>query len=612
MTARQQLEAISKATQGGNYPLAERMCRSALLDEPLREELLFFLAVSLQYQNRIAEAIDTYARLTEAFPSSAVHWGNYGTALREVGRLDEAEKAYAEAIRLDGAKANPHINAGLLLIQKRDFLAAREKMLDAIEKEPELPMARVHAAIACSLCQDFDRAERLLKPWRQWLPLNDDSLQIELSNQLLLLGNGEAAQVVIEELLRRAPYNAAARLRLATLYERMNRVPEAEAIIRSIAADRLPTDEPMRRAIDQALASVAVRNRDLASAKQILQYAGPRGAADVPYYFNLAEVHDKLGEYDAAMDALRTAHALKVEEMMCIAPEQFEPGAPALPTAVPDVSADDYQNWPVFQAPDARNSPIFIVGFPRSGTTLLEQMLDAHPGLQSMDENPFFNRLADTLRRHDSRILGSLDVLRQYDCDELRKQYLLMVSERIKRRWDARLVDKNPLNMLWLPFIHRLFPNAKYILALRHPCDVILSCYMQNFRSSILVTASASIERLASAYVAAMQCWLHHADVLKPDVLISRYEDIVADPATQTRRLAGFLGLEDPAPMLRFDEHARDKGFIGTPSYSQVIEPVNTKGLNRWLKYRKSFEKALPILEPMLQRWGYSTAPDAG
>ena len=130
-------------------------------------------------------------------------------------------------------------------------------------------------------------------------------------------------------------------------------------------------------------------------------------------------------------------------------------------SALPDVSAEDYRNWPEFAAPDARNSPVFVVGFPRSGTTLLEQMLDAHPGLQSMDENPFFNRLADTLRRHDSRILGSLDVLRQYDVDELRKQYLLLVAEKITRRWDAQLVDKNPLN-LPRPADHpRLFPECE-------------------------------------------------------------------------------------------------------------------------------------------------------
>lgn len=603
------LNAISLAIQRGDFPAVESLSRSVLESDPASEPALFFLAVGLQYQGKLDQAIETYARLTEVSPTSAVHWSNYGTALREASRFDEAENAYAEALRLDDKTATPHINQGLLLIQRRDYLAAREKMLDAVDKEPDLPRARIHAAIACSFCQDFDRAERLLKPWRQWLPLDDEAMQLELSNQLLLLGFGQEAQIVVEELLSRSPGNAAARLRLATLYERINRIDEAEALIRGVAADFPRMDAPMMRAMEHALASLAMRRRDPGKAKELLLDAGPNGPEDMTYYFDLADACDKLGEYDAAMQALETAHAIKTDEVRRVAPEQYEPDAPALPTPVPHVSIEEYRSWPRFEGPDARNSPVFIVGFPRSGTTLLEQMLDAHPGLQSMDENPFFNRLADTLKRHDSRILASLEVLRQYDVDELRKQYLLMVTERIRRRWDAQLIDKNPLNLLWLPFMHRLYPNAKYILALRHPCDVILSCYMQNFRSAILVTASATIERLAQAYVAGMESWLHNAEVLKPNVLTSHYEDLVADLPSQAHRIASFLEIEDASPMLRFDAHARDKGYIGTPSYSQVIEPINKKGLGRWLKYRAYFDKALPILEPMLQRWGYSADP---
>ena len=600
------LQAISLATQRGDFPAAESLSRSVLETDPSSQPALFFLAISLQCQNKIDGALEAYKRLTELSPATAVHWSNYGTALREANRIDEAQKAYAEALRLDDKTSAPHINLGLLLIQQHDYLEAREKMLDGVDREPDLPRARIHAAIACSFCQDFDRAERLLKPWRQWLPLEDDAMQLELSNQLLLLGYGQEAQAVVEELVSRAPGNAMARLRLATLYERNNRVDEAEALIRGVAADFPRMDASMLRAMEHALASVAMRRREPGKAKELLLDAGPNGPEDMGYYFDLAEAQDKLGEYDAAMRSLEAAHAIKIDEVKRVAPEQFEPGAPALPTPVPRVTIEEYRNWPRFEAPDARNSPAFIVGFPRSGTTLLEQMLDAHPALQSMDENPFFNRLADTLKRHDSRILASLEVLRQYDVDELRKQYLLMVTERIRRRWDTQLIDKNPLNMLWLPFMHRLYPNAKYILALRHPCDVILSCYMQNFRSAILVTACATIERLAQAYVEGMETWLCNTEVLQPNVLMSRYEDLIANPPEKAREIAAFLDLEDASPMLRFDAHARDKGYIGTPSYSQVIEPINTKGLGRWLKYRPYFDRALPILEPIMQRWGYT------
>ena len=600
------LEAIGRAARSGNFPLTEALCRAALRDAPGREDLLFFLALSLQMQRKTDEAIDTYAALTRFAPSNSTHWANYGTALSEIGRTDEAEQAFAEAIRLDPRNPGPHLNLGLLLMRRQDFLAAREKLLDAVDADPNLAVARIHAAVACSHCQDFDRAETLLKPWRQWMPLNDPGLQLDLSDTLLLLSDGPSSQALLEDLVRTAPRNLHARTRLASMYERMNRIDDADRVLDDAVAAGLVVDIDGQRAVDHVRASIALRRKDYASAREILEHAGPRHPGDAPFYFHIASIYDKLGETALAMEALKTAHEIKVEQVRRVAPEHFEPGAPPAPIAVPNVTAADYAAWPSFAAPDARNSPIFIVGFPRSGTTLLEQMLDAHPGLQSMDENPFFNRLADTLKRHDSRILGSLDVLRQFDVDELRKQYLLMVSEKIERRWDAQLVDKNPLNMLWLPFIHRLYPNAKYILAIRHPCDVLLSCYMQNFRASILLTASATLERLAHAYVGVMQVWLKHVDVFQPRVFVSRYEDVVADTAAQTKRLAEFLELDDPSPMLQFDRHARDKGFIGTPSYSQVIEPVNTKGLNRWVKYRPYFEKALPILDPMLKHWGYS------
>jgi hypothetical protein len=262
-------------------------------------------------------------------------------------------------------------------------------------------------------------------------------------------------------------------------------------------------------------------------------------------------------------------------------------------------------------APDVSQSPVFVVGFPRSGTTLLEQMLDAHPRLQSMDERPFFNQLANQLEDVEVEVPRDLGRLDQRDCDELRKGYLLLSCGKLNRQWDVRLVDKNPLNMLWLPMIHRMYPEAKFILALRHPCDVILSCYMQNFRAAPLAVASRSLATLARAYVAAMEQWLYHVALIGPDVLVSRYEDLVADPGGGTRRIAEFLGLDDAGSMLGFDARAREKGFIATPSYTQVIEPINARSVGHWQRYRQWFEPVLPMLGPMLARWNYGTEAPA-
>ena len=598
------IQAIVAALRGGDPAQAERLSRDALSEKSDDTDTLLLLAMSLHFQRRITEAVEIYRRLTELAPESDVHWSNYATALLNADRRDDAEAAWRRAMELDPRDPNPRIQLGLLLIARKEYLASRDMLLDAFELDRNSPLARIHAARACCLSQDFRGAEDLLKPWHQWLPLNDDPLQLELSRQLLLLGQAPGAHSLLQDVAARNPASVEARILLAKVDERLNRVAESEALLQSL--DRMNPDEAARNEIAHVRAVLALRGNDATTARALLERAGPLHENDYAYYYELAHACDKLRDAAAAMLALKRAHALQVEDLKLAAPASFAPDAQPLPAAIRYVSAEQYRTWPQHRAPDSRDSPVFIVGFPRSGTTLLEQMLDAHPGLQSMDENPFFERLAGKLRAHDQRILDDLSVLRQYDCDELRKHYQIMAAEKVQRRQDAQLVDKNPFNMLWLPMIYRLYPEAKFILCVRHPCDVMLSCYMQNFRSSILGAASATLERLAAAYVQAMRCWLQHVEVLRPNVLVSRYEELIADFEPQTRRIADFLELADTAPMLQFDRRAREKGYIATPSYTQVIEPVNTKGLNRWQRYREYFEPVLPVLAPMLQHWGYS------
>jgi hypothetical protein len=376
--------------------------------------------------------------------------------------------------------------------------------------------------------------------------------------------------------------------------------------LRQLSSDIAGTSLDAHREIQRQQAQLAFRKGAPSEARARLEMAGPRDGMDSAHYFALAGICDQADDFAEAMNALQEAHSRQIAELRTATPHRFAPGALVLPRAESRVSATDYHAWPHLLAPDAGQSPVFIVGFPRSGTTLLEQMLDAHPRLQSMDERPFFSMLATEFEDVTGLgIPGDLALLSQRDCDELRKGYLALACSKIPRRWDACLVDKNPLNMLWLPMIHRLFPQARFMLALRHPCDVILSCYMQNFRSAVLAAASASLERLAQAYVAAMECWLYHVELIKPDVFVSRYEELVADTPAQTRRIAEFLGLDDAESMLHFDIRAREKGYIATPSYTQVIEPINRKGMNRWHRYREYFEPVLPILAPMLKHWRY-------
>lgn len=600
------IDSIVSALEANEPETAERLCRQHLAHAPEASDVLVLLALSLWRMGQRETALDIYHRLTRAHPREVLHWSNYATALWQAGRLDEAAQAFAAAVELTPGDARLLEQYGLLQLEAGKPAEARNTLLRAFGQSPDSPGIRIHAARACSLCRDV-RADHLVAPWRDWLPLDDD-LQFELADVLSQLGEAVAAVELLEDLLQRLPGDRRIRLRLAGLYERINRVDEAGRLLDEVAATGVADNASESREIMRQRAQLAMRQRDYGAARALLERAGPNSDADYGYWFALGSACDRAGDPAAAMQAFGVGHARQLDELRQAVPEFFEPDAEVLPKVRSRVTTSDYRNWPALQAPAAGQSPVFVVGFPRSGTTLLEQMLDAHPGLQSMDERPFFNTLSRQLESTTGievpRDLGRLD---QRDCDELRKGYMLMACAKIRRRWDAQLVDKNPLNMLWLPLIHRMFPEAKFILAIRHPCDVLLSCYMQNFRTAVLAVAGQSLERLAHAYVAAMQTWLHHVGVFKPDVFVSRYETLVADTPAQLGRIAGFLGLEDAGPMQQFDTRARAKGYIKTPSYTQVIEPINRRGVDRWQRYRDWFEPVLPILQPMLVHWGYDS-----
>lgn len=596
---------IVAALKAGNAEEAEHFCKAALLRWRDDADLLLLLALSLQSQSRSNDALELFARLTQLYPTHSAHWSNYATALHQAGQADAARQAADRAVKLAPDEQSQLEQLGQWCMQLGAPQAAAVALQRAADLAPESVKLRIDAARARVAAHDILAGEAL-RAWRKW-PTPADELLLDLADLLAEVGEPWDALEILEDLVTRRPTDWPAQLLLAKICERVNQPGQAEARLDWIEA--MQAEQPdtgwLMRELNVQRAQLSMRSRDCSTARRFLELAGPDGPNDSGHYFALAKACDRLGEANAALDALRQAHRLQQADLQASKPRLLEADAPLLPGVDDRVTALDYRGWPTLQSPDAGQSPVFVVGFPRSGTTLLEQMLDAHPRLQSMDERPFLNILAAQLHEYGIEVPGDLGKLTQRDCDELRKGYVLMGCSRITRRWDARLVDKNPLNMLWLPMLHRLFPHAKIILAVRHPCDVLWSCYLQNFRAAALQAACRSLEHLAHAYVAAMECWLHHANVFGADTFVSRYEDLVADPHKHADRMARFLNLEGAETMLDYATRAREKGFIKTPSYTQVVEPISTRSIGHWHQYEGAFKSVLPVLQPMLDHWGY-------
>jgi hypothetical protein len=222
-----------------------------------------------------------------------------------------------------------------------------------------------------------------------------------------------------------------------------------------------------------------------------------------------------------------------------------------------------------------------------------------------MDERGYVYQLIERMEHAGQRYPADLAALTRTEADQLRAVYWRLVRHTLPDLGRHRLVDKNPLNMLCLPMILRLFPEARIILCLRHPCDVLLSCSMQAFRSPAFMVLCSSLQRLARGYAEAFEQCCRHIAVFKPHVLEWRYESVVDDFAGEVARLGQFLEVADASPFADFAAHAKDKRFIATPSYAQVTQPVNSAAVGRWKHYREQFEPVLPILRPWLDRFGY-------
>jgi hypothetical protein len=241
------------------------------------------------------------------------------------------------------------------------------------------------------------------------------------------------------------------------------------------------------------------------------------------------------------------------------------------------------------------------VGFPRSGTTLLDTILMGHPDTVVMEERPVINRVKKEIGGFDA--IASLDgtaiVQAQRRYFEIAGEYVDVASGRL-------LIDKQPLLLNEAGFIHRLFPNAHLLLALRHPADVLLSCYVANFNLNEAMSNFLRLDTGAELYDLTFTAWENARRLLPLDSHRIVYEELVQDPPAVLRPVVEALGLDWHEDMLDHTKTAAERGLIATASYAQVTEPIYTRSVGRWKNYRKHLDPVLPMLAPWIAKFGYT------
>ena len=266
----------------------------------------------------------------------------------------------------------------------------------------------------------------------------------------------------------------------------------------------------------------------------------------------------------------------------------------------------EVNKWSNFKSLSKKSNPIFLIGFPRSGTTLLDTILRSHPMIEVMEEKSIVAKLISSLSKLPKGGLEGLKNMQNYQIEKLRNDYFTSRESIVQNKNNSKLyIDKLPLNIIHVGEIVRIFPDSKFILSLRHPCDCVLSCFMQDFNLNHAMANFLNLDDAAYLYDSVMNLWIQYISIFPINYHEVKYENLVENFKVTVKSVLNFLGLPWDDSMMNYIITAKSRERIHTPSYNQVTKSLYTHAKGRWKHYKKQTLNIYPILESWIKKFDY-------
>jgi tetratricopeptide (TPR) repeat protein len=600
------LQRASQLAQRGEWAQAEALCREVLASGADTAAVLALLGAIQHASGRHQEAITSLQQALQLNPGNALALGNLGAAQQELGQTDAAIHSLQQALKLRPDFAIALTNLGFCLQSRGDH----------------------EAAIPC-----FARSLRLR-------PGNLRVLQ-GLGWSQLQAGHPDAAIDTLQQVLAQAPEATDIRLMLASAQREARQLQAADQNFRRCATEphasaaivaaslehftvtrQADTLEQLLNSRGQGLGDPVAQVYAAALALQRQQFSDARALSErlnsdaitalpptarIRHWSTRAWLDDHTGHIDAAMEAFLAAQQDP-------AYDPLDPDAQPRRIAAYRQLAEQLaqRRLPPGQAPSAvdpgrasqRRPPVFLMGFPRSGTTLLDTILRSHPAIDVAEEKPGIAALEIHLQETRGWSIDQFARLDDHDVQGLQQLYWQCMAP----FWDSShpvLIDKLPLHICAVPLIQAVFPDATFLLAIRNPRDTVLSCVQQTFAANDAMLHLRSLPEAARFYDQVMAAWLHMQRQLDPAVQVIRYEDLIADLPATIQPVLDRLNLPWDERLLAFQRTARDRDLINTPSAAQVVQPLYSSAINKWRRYRHHLEPCDRFLAAWLDHWGY-------
>lgn len=551
-------------------------------NRPLATQLQHLLR--LIHANRIPEARALGMRLRESVPKSREVLSMLGAIHGQLGEFVQAESCYRALVAIEprSVRHRSHLGLGLSLVMQGRLVEALEPFDAMLKLQPGY--AEGHLQMGC-LLRDLGHHDAAIRHLKRAIELSPVLVEaaVYLANILIYQGKMSEALRLCDLALVTRPGFPEAIASKALILEKQGQQDQAWGCVSAADLDTATTS-----GIAIVYARLASRFGQADRARSVLERFLSRSSwapsQRCELHFALAGLLDRAGDYDAAFAHYRTANSLsphrfdpdglrrKTEEIIRFFSEESLPAAHAAP-----------QGSPV---------PLFIVGMPRSGTSLVEQILASHPDVRGAGE---LENLED-LERRAPQILGRtgsypgcLSGVTAEAMATLARPYLDAIGSLSQ---GARYVtDKLPGNYERLGLIEKLFPDARIIHLVRDPRDTCLSCYFQNFGKNL--TYSSDLQALGEVYRIYERLMDHWRSTLSIGILDIRYEALVTSPEPEVRRLLEFCELPWEPRCLEFHKSQR---YINTASYDQVRQPLYRSSIGRWSRYEAHLGELIEAL----------------
>ena len=589
----------------GQFQLVIEQSEKLLKQYPKAFVVWNILGAAQKSVGSVDKASFAFKRVTELNPNFADGYNNLGASLHNQGMLKESILAYNKAILLRPNYAEAHSNLGVLLQENGKIKEAIESYKKAISIKPDY--AEAHNNIGNAF-HDQGKLKEAVNSYMRAISIKSDYAEAYCHMGVVLNDQGKLEDAIeaYKNATNYKPAYVEAWTNGAEALEKWNRLDQLEDwLIQAFKSFKvIPSD------IVYLQSKLLWRNKEFQKAFDLILTINDEAITEVrkPDYLNLkAKCCESLKEYSMAFEYFSKMNSITKNSANFPIHQSdiFLKNIRNQLALIKENSDLKFENNADDNLSDKNIKQTFLVGFPRSGTTLMDTILRSHSAIEVVEEQPMIFSASQVISKKGYNS-SSNEILPSNIYKEAKKAYQKEFYKHIKKfNSDKVYIDKLPLNLLEAPLINAIFPEAKFILALRHPFDTILSCWMQNFELNAAMANMIDLNRIVELYCLAMETFKICRKKYELNVHIIKYEDLLENLKGESSSLLKFLDLNWETQMEDYRSTALKRGRINTPSYSQVSQPIYKDAKYRWVNYKNYLDKYLDQIEPWIDEFGY-------